>query len=114
MSGGESSARFLHRWQRDLGLGERSRANVDARGLGGALAGLAAIVISSPVAGFRPLRFICAGLTRTVSCTRPPTRLLRVAELLEHDLLQRPEDSLGLGPRNLGAVSDGTRELCLS
>src|SRR5450631_1863676 len=34
-SGGESSARLLHRWQRGLGLGERSRANVDARGLGG-------------------------------------------------------------------------------
>jgi hypothetical protein len=38
---------------------------------------------------------------------------LRVAELLEHDLLQRPEDSLGLGPRDLGAISDGDRELCL-
>src|SRR5450755_4581320 len=38
------------------------------------LAGLAAIVICSPVAGFRPWRFFCAGLTRTVSWTRPPTR----------------------------------------
>ena len=37
-------------------------------------AGLAGIVISSPVAGFRPLRAFCAGLTRTVSCTRPPIR----------------------------------------
>src|SRR5450755_1613994 len=33
-SGGESSARLLHRWQPGLGLGERPRANVDARGLG--------------------------------------------------------------------------------
>ena len=33
-SGGESSARLLHRWQRGLGLGERSRAKIDARGLG--------------------------------------------------------------------------------
>ncbi len=31
------------------------------------LAGLAAIVISSPVAGLRPVRFLLAGLTRTVS-----------------------------------------------
>ena len=41
------------------------------------------------------------------------TDLLRVAELFEHDLLQRPEDSLGLGPWDLGAISDGDRELCL-
>jgi hypothetical protein len=34
-SGGESSARLLHRWQPGLGLGQRPRANVDARGLGG-------------------------------------------------------------------------------
>ena len=31
------------------------------------LAGVAAIVISSPVAGLRPVRFLVAGLTRTVS-----------------------------------------------
>jgi len=34
-SGGEPSARFLHRRERGLGLRERSRATVDARGLGG-------------------------------------------------------------------------------
>jgi hypothetical protein len=33
VSGGESPARLLHRWQRGLGLGERSGAEVDARGL---------------------------------------------------------------------------------
>jgi hypothetical protein len=32
------------------------------------------MVISSPVAGLRPGRFFCAGLTRTVSCTSPPIR----------------------------------------
>ena len=32
---GESAPRLLHRWQRGLGLRERSRAQVDARGLGG-------------------------------------------------------------------------------
>ena len=36
------------------------------------LAGFAAIVISSPVAGLRPVRFLVAGLTRTVNCTTPP------------------------------------------
>src|SRR6516164_11083773 len=36
------------------------------------LAGLAAIVIASPVAGLRPARFLVAGLTRTVSWTSPP------------------------------------------
>jgi hypothetical protein len=38
------------------------------------LAGLAAISISSPMAGLRPLRFYCAGFTRTVSGTSPPMR----------------------------------------
>jgi hypothetical protein len=38
---------------------------------------------------------------------------LRVAELFEHDLLKRPEDALGLGPWDLGAISDSNRELCL-
>src|ERR1700727_3182469 len=33
------------------------------------VAGFLAIVISSPVAGLRPLRAFCAGLTRTVNCT---------------------------------------------
>jgi hypothetical protein len=35
---------------------------------------LAAIVVASPVAGLRPERVFCAGLTRTVSCTSPPIR----------------------------------------
>ena len=35
VSGRESSARLLHRWQHGLGLGERSRPKVDAGGLGG-------------------------------------------------------------------------------
>jgi len=38
------------------------------------LAGLAAIVISSPLAGLRPVRFLVVGLTRTVSWTSPPRR----------------------------------------
>src|SRR4029453_8721150 len=35
-------------------------------------AGFGPIVISSPVAGLRPLRAFVASLTRTVSCTTPP------------------------------------------
>jgi integrase/recombinase XerD len=42
-----------------------------------------------------------------------PPDLLCVVELLQHDLLQRPEDSLGLRRGDLGAVSDSARELCL-
>jgi hypothetical protein len=49
-----------------------ARANGRART--STLAGLAAIVIASPVAGLRPGRFFCAGFTRTVSCTSPPIR----------------------------------------
>jgi hypothetical protein len=35
-------------------------------------AGFGEIVISSPVAGFRPLRAFVASFTRTVSWTTPP------------------------------------------
>ena len=54
------------------------------------LAGLAAIVISSPVAGLRPWRFFWAGLTRNGQLPHPPDPyLLGIAELLERDLLER-------------------------
>jgi hypothetical protein len=78
------------------------------------LAGFAAIVISSPVAGFRPGRFFCAGLTRTVSCTSPPIRtLLRIAELIKDHLLERVEHTLGVGSGQLGAVGNGGEQLRL-
>jgi hypothetical protein len=106
-SGGESSARLLHRWQRGLGLGERSRAKVDARGLGGDRDLLAGSRVSA-------LAFLLRRLDPDGQLDKTDhTDLLRVAQLFEHDLLQRPEDSFGLGPRNLGAISDGDRELCL-
>jgi len=79
------------------------------------LAGLAAIVISSPVAGLRPWRFFCAGLTRTVSCTSPPIRTFSaIAELFEHDLLECGKRSLRVGVAQLRAVRDSARELGLS
>src|SRR5450755_5091323 len=49
-------------------------ARASGRARTSTLAGLAAIVISSPLAGLRPWRFFCAGLTRTVTCTSPPIR----------------------------------------
>jgi hypothetical protein len=94
-------------------VGSAAFAFASGRARRSTLAGLAVIVISSPVAGFRPLRAFCAGFTRTVSCTRPPIRLLRVPELLENDLLEHAEHSLRLGAADFGAVSDGARELCL-
>ena len=66
-SDGESAASFLHRRQRGLRFRERTRAEIDARGLGRDRDLFA-------VAGLRPLRAFCAGFTRTVSCTRPPIR----------------------------------------
>ena len=47
--------------------GSAALAFASGRARTSTLAGLAAIVISSPVAGLRPGRFLVAGLTRTVS-----------------------------------------------
>ena len=47
--------------------GSAALALANGRARTSTLAGLAAIVISSPVAGLRPVRFLVAGLTRTVS-----------------------------------------------
>src|SRR5450755_2658696 len=107
-SGSESSARLLHRWQPGLGLGERSRANVDARGLGGDRDLLPGSRVASRALLLRRLD-PDGQLDKTANAN-----LLRVAELLQHDLLQRPEDPLSVGPGDLGAVSDSARELCLS
>jgi hypothetical protein len=51
--------------------GKAAFALASGRARTSTLAGLAAIVISSPVAGLRPVRFLVAGLTRTVSWTTP-------------------------------------------
>jgi hypothetical protein len=107
VSGGESSARFLHRRERGLGLGERSRANVDARGLGGDRDLLAGSGVSANA--FLLCRLDPDGQLHETA----DTNLLRVAELFEQDLLQHPKDSLGLGPGDLGTVSDSGHELCL-
>jgi hypothetical protein len=107
VSCGESSARFLHRWQCGFGLAERSRAKVDTRGLGGDRDLLARSRVSA-------LAFLLRRLDPDGQLHKTAdTDLLRVAELLEHDLLKRAEESLGLGPGDLGTVSDGGRELCL-
>src|SRR5450755_2627130 len=90
VSGGESSARFLHRWQRGLGLRERSRANVNARGLGGDRDLLAGSRVSARAFLLRRLD-PDGQLDKTADAD-----LLRVAELLKEDLLERSEDSLGL------------------
>ena len=66
-SGSEPPSRLLHRRQRPLRPRQRPGAQ-------STLAGLAAIVICSPVPGLRPSRAFRAGLSRTVSCTRPPIR----------------------------------------
>src|SRR5664279_2287624 len=106
-SGGEPTARLLHRWQPGLGLGERSRANVDARRLGSDRDLLPGSRVSSRALLLRRLD-PDGQLDKTAN-----TDLLRVTELLQDDLLQRPKDSLGLGPGDLGAVSNSARELCL-
>ena len=67
VSGGESATGLLHRGQRGLGLCQRSCAQIDARGLGGDRDRLAGRRVSARA-------LFCAGLTRTVSCTRPPIR----------------------------------------
>jgi len=38
---------------------------------------------------------------------------LGIPELLEHDFLERPENTLGLGATDIGPVSYGVRELYL-
>jgi hypothetical protein len=106
-SGGESSARLLHRWQRGLGLGERSRADVDARGLGGDRDLLPGGRVSARAFLLRWLD-PDGQLDKTANAD-----LLRVTELLENNLLQRPKDPLGLDPGDLGAVSDSACKLCL-
>jgi hypothetical protein len=85
-----------------------ARANTRART--STLAGLAAIVISSPVAGLRPGRFFCAGLTLTVSCTSPPIRTFCA---FPSDGFERIEHALGVGLRDLGAVGDSGEQLRL-
>jgi hypothetical protein len=75
---------------------------------------LAAIVISSPVAGLRPLRFFCAGLDADGQLHHPAGQdLLGVAELFEHDLLKRGERSLRVRLAQLSSVRDSGRGLCL-
>src|SRR5450631_1342565 len=91
-SGGESSARLLHRWQRGLGLGERSRANVDARGLGGDRDLLPGSRVSAQAFLLRRLD-PDRQLHKTANAD-----LLRVAELLEDDLLSAPRTRLASAP----------------
>jgi peptide/nickel transport system substrate-binding protein len=52
--------------------GSADFALASGRAFSATAAGFAEIVISSPVAGLRPLRAFVAGRTRTASCTRPP------------------------------------------
>jgi hypothetical protein len=63
-------------------------ARASGRARKSTLAGLAAIVISSPVAGLRPWRAFCAGLTRTVNFHQAADpHLLGIAQFIEDDLI---------------------------
>ena len=90
-----------------------ARANGRARK--STLAGLAAIVISSPVAGLRPLRAFCAGLTRNrqLDDTADP-HVLGVAELTRARSHRAPASArFASFLLKLCAVSDGGRKLRL-
>jgi hypothetical protein len=89
-------------------------ARASGRARKSTLAGFAAIVISSPVAGLRPWRAFCAGLTRTVNFHQAADpHLLGIAQFIEDDLIERRERSLRIGLAQLRAVCDGGRKLCL-
>jgi hypothetical protein len=107
VSGGEPSAGLLHARERGLGLRERTRANVDARGLARDRDLLTGRRIT-------PLTRLRRRLDthRQLHHTTDPD-LLRIPKLLEHDLLKRLEHPLGLSATDISAVSDGTGELCL-
>jgi hypothetical protein len=113
-------------------VGSAALAFASGRARRSTLAGLAAIVISSPVAGFRPFRAFCAGFDLLARRGVPALprllrrlhangqlhqaadpHLLRIPELLEHELLEHAEHPLSVCTADLGAVSYGARELCL-
>ena len=81
---GQATSGLLYR-------GHAAFAFANGRARRSTLAGLAAISISSPVAGLRPFAFSePASHGRSAQRARRP-HLLRVPELLEHDLIQRAE-----------------------
>ena len=87
--------------------GSAALAFASGRARTSTLAGLAAIVISAPVAGLRPVRFLVAGLTRTVELDEASEPdLLGIAQLPEDDLVEGVERPLRVGLAHLGAVRD--------
>src|SRR5450755_2443229 len=107
LSGRQAPAGLLHRRQSGPGLCEGTRANIDPRGL---------LSDRDRLTGRR-----VATLTRLLGRLDPDRQLhqaadahlLGIPELLEHDLLERPENTLGLSATDIGPVSDGVRELYL-
>jgi hypothetical protein len=87
--------------------GSAALAFAGGRALTSTLAGLAAIVISSPVAGLRPARFLVAGLTRTVSWTSPPSRIFCALPSSSSTIWSRASSArLSVRLAHLAAVGD--------
>src|SRR5450755_73133 len=103
----QSPAGFLHTRQRRLRLGQRTRTKIDARRLGRDRDLLTGRRIAT-------LALLLRGLHANGELYQAgDPHLLRIPELLQHDLLDHAEHPLGLSAADLGAVSDGARELCL-
>jgi hypothetical protein len=107
-SGCEAPTRFLHRRQRGFGLRERTRAKVNC----GRLLGDRDLLAGCGVATLARLLSRLDTHGQLHKTAEPD--LLGVAQLLEHNLLERRENALGLGAGDVGAVGDRVGELYLS
>jgi len=104
---GEAPTCLLHRWQRCLRFSEGSSSQVNARWLGGDRDLLAGC-------GVAAFALLLRRLDADGQLNHPPDAyLLGVAELFEHDLVERGERSLRVGLAQVCAVRDSGRELCL-
>src|SRR3954471_11815378 len=106
-SGCEPALRLLHRRERRLGLRERPRPQCNS----GWLRPNRDLLAGGGVAALPRLR---GGTDADVQLDDPADLdLLGVAELFEHDLLERSEDALHVCARDLGAVGNFLGELGL-
>ena len=106
-SGSQAAPGLLNRGQGGLRLGQRPRAKVDARRLGGDVDLLAGGRIAA-------LALLLGGLDAHGELDHAAdTYLLRVAKLFEDDLVKRPEGALGVGLAQFGPLGDGCHELRL-
>jgi hypothetical protein len=97
----------LHRGQGGLGLREGTRANINPRGL----LGDRDCLTGRPVATLT--RLLGWLDTDRQLHQAADAHLLGIPELLEHDRLERSENTFGLSATDIGPVSDGVRELYL-